>query len=156
STNGAVVTVARDIASRTAGGFPRFGGLFNHHMGAAADSQGGVYVVDYGRNQIVHWEPSGGVHTVFRSGGLANWLSRGGWGFRPTGIAVAGNSIYVMEYWAMPTFPADLIGNPRIRLISPDGKVQKVVAVASTAARTYFAVILIALGSAIFVWRRAR
>src|SRR5215510_5195192 len=78
SANGTVVTVARDIASRTAGGFPGFGGLFNHHMGAAADSQGGVYVVDYGRNQIVHWDPSGGVHTVFRSGGLANWLSRGG------------------------------------------------------------------------------
>jgi hypothetical protein len=154
SNDGTVSTVARNIASVIPGGLPGFGGLYNHHMGAAVDTRGGVYVVDYGRRQIVRWDEAGGVRTVFTSGGAANWLSRGSWGLRPTGVAVAGDSIYVMEFWGLPTFAADLIGNPKISRISRDGA-QPVVAVASAPARTVFFVLLTAFGTAIYVWRRA-
>src|SRR5262249_3023323 len=157
SADGTVSTVARNIASVVAGGLPGtgIGGLYNHHMGAAVDSRGGVYVVDYGRRQIVRWDAAGSVRTVFISGGVANRLTRGSWGPRPTGVAVAGDSIYVMEDWGLPTLAADLIGNPKISQISQDGKTRTVVAVARPQARIVFIVALMALGAAIYTWRRA-
>jgi len=156
SIDGTVSTVARGIASNVAGGLPHLGGLYNHHMGAAVDSRGRVYVVDYGRRQIIRWDSSAGVHTMYVSGGIANWLSQGSWGLRPTGVAIVGDMLYVMEDWALPRFAANLIGNPRIRQISANGESLSVLAVASTADRIAFVVGLAALLTAVLACRKAR
>ena len=99
SADGTVKTLQRDIFSTVVGGLPGIGGLYNHHMGIAADDQSVVYVVDYGRNHILRWDAAHGTRVVFQSRGVANWLSSGGWGWRPTGVAVEKNSILVMEDW---------------------------------------------------------
>jgi len=156
SIDGTVSTVARGIGSNVAGGLPHLGGLYNHHMGAAVDSRGRVYVVDYGRRQIIRWDSSAGVHTMYVSGGIANWLSQGSWGLRPTGVAIVGDMVYVMEDWALPRFAANLIGNPQIRQISANGKSLSVLAVSSTTDRIVLVVGLAALLTAVLVHRKTR
>jgi len=119
-----------------------------------ADDQSVVYVVDYGRNHILRWDAAHGTRVVFQSRGVANWLSSGGWGWRPTGVAVEKNSILVMEDWGLPTFAAELIGNPRVSRVLADGTVVKVTAVSNTVTRIFAAAILLVLGLAMFAWRR--
>jgi len=119
-----------------------------------ADDQSVVYVVDYGRNHILRWDAAHGTRVVFQSRGVANWLSSGGWGWRPTGVAVEKNFILVMEDWGLPTFAAELIGNPRVSRVLADGTVVKVTAVSNTVTRIFAAAILLVLGLAMFAWRR--
>jgi len=154
SADGTVKTLQRDIFSTVVGGLPGIGGLYNHHMGIAVDDQSVVYVVDYGRNHILRWDAAHGTRVVFQSRGVANWLSSGGWGWRPTGVAVEKNSILVMEDWGLPTFAAELIGNPRVSRVLADGTVVKVTAVSNTVTRIFAAAILLVLGLAMFAWRR--
>lgn len=156
SPDGTVKTLARGILSTVAGGLPGIGGLYNHHMGVATDSQGTVYVVDYGRRHILRWDPIGGARTLVESRGVANWLTRGSWGWRPTGVAVASDCIYIMEDWSLPTFAADVIGNPRLRRISPDRHITTVVTVSSLTARAIAAVVLAVLAIGFLAWRRSR
>ena len=156
SVDGKVTTLERGVFSTVAGGLPRIGGLYNHHMGVAVDADGSIYVVDYGHNHVVRWDAVHGARVVFQSDGIANWLSGGGWGRRPTGVALEKGAILVMEHWGLPTFAADLIGNPRVSRVSEDGRVTTVVAVASGTTRLLTAAILLALVMALFAWRRKR
>ncbi len=146
--DGAVTTVARDIVSTIPGGMPHVGGFYNHRIGMAVDPRGIVYIADFERRNIVRWDSQYGARIAYTSGGVANWLSRGSWGLRPTGVAVAGDSLYVMEDWSMPTLAAEIIGNPRISRIAADGTVVRVVTVASTAA---LAIILGLIGGSLAI-----
>jgi hypothetical protein len=156
SPDGTVATLERGIVSASVGGLPHLGGLYNHHLGVATDSHNTVYFVDYGRRRILRWDPVSGVHVVAESRGVANWLTRGSWGWRPTGVAAMGDSVWVMEDWGLPTFAADLIGNPRVRKISPDGRSTTLVAIYSQAARAFAATVLAFLTFGFFSWRRLR
>jgi hypothetical protein len=155
SADGTATTLQRGIFSTAAGGLPGVGGLYNHHMGVAVDADGTVYVVDYGQKHVVRWDAVHGGRVVFQSRGIANWLSGGGWGWRPTGVAVEKNSILVMEDWGLPTFAAELIGNPRVSRILADGKVTTVVAVANGMTRLLTAATLLVFVM-VFVWYRKR
>ena len=111
---------------------------------------------DYGRNHIVRWDALRGAQVVFQSHGIANWLSAGEWGRRPTVVAVEKNAILVMEDWGLPTFAAELIGNPQISRVAADGKVTTVVAIANGTMRLLAAAMLLVLGMILSAWRRRR
>ncbi len=93
-----------------------------HLPGRAVDGQGNVYLADSSNRRIQKVAPSGQATTVARSG----------WPWTPTGVAVAGGDLYVLErrgdYHSLsgPLFQfaakARLLGNPRVRRISPDGR----------------------------------
>src|SRR5262249_39501577 len=125
-------------------------------MGVAVDAQGAVYVVDYGRNHIVRWDAAHGARVVFQSHGIANWLSAGGWGWRPTGVAIEKESLLVMEGWALPTFAAELIGNPRVSRLTANGKLVTLVAVSNPATRILTAALFFVLGAVSITWLRKR
>ena len=156
SADGTVTTLERDVCSTVAGGLPGIGGLYNHHVGVAVDAHGSVYVVDYGRNHIVRWDAADGARVVFQSHGIANWLSAGGWGRRPTGVAIEKESILIMEDWALPTFAADLIGNPRVSRLTANGKLATVAAVSNPVTRILTAAMFFVLGGVSLRWLRKR
>jgi sugar lactone lactonase YvrE len=151
-TDGRVSTLARGLFSPIAGGLPGIGGLYNHHMGIAVEADGAIYVVDYGRKHIVRWESSAGARVVFESRGIGNWLTGGGWGWRPTGVAVEKNSILVMEEWSLPRLLGGLVGDPRIFRVAPDGNRSCVVAVRNWPAR--ITLIALAAGGLLIIFRR--
>jgi hypothetical protein len=146
--DGTVSTLAKGLVATTYGGVPGVPGLYNHHFGMAVDGRGGVYTVDFRHHQILHWDASG-TRVAYEARGLANWATHASWGWTVTGVAVAGDAIYVMEYWPMPTPPAELIGNPRIRKISAGGTVVTVMSVASFTAR---AAVGLAVGLLFLLW----
>jgi hypothetical protein len=152
--DGSLTTLISPFIHTTSGGVPGVPGLYNHHLGMAVDPQGGIYVVDFRNRRILHWDQSG-TRLVFQSHGPLEHLTS--WGWTPTGVAVSGDSLYVMEYLPLPTFPSELIGNPRIRRIAPGQQIATVVAVSSSGLR---AVVILVLALLVFAgiwwWRRSR
>jgi len=106
--DGTVTTLARGLTDDASREKPPFFGL----MGIAVDRRGAVYVADYGNRQIRKIAPGGAIVTFGRSR----------WPWRPTGVAVSGDDVYVLEHVQAPGFLADLEGSPRVRKIHPDGK----------------------------------
>lgn len=149
--DGTVATLARNIVTRNVGGLPFRGGLWNHSMGVAVAATGDVYIVDYSRQRIVRYRADGQVATFFQSSGLANTLTRGGWGWRPVGIAILGDDIFILEDWPLPRFASDLIAVPRLTRLRPDGHREKIAGVAGTPARTVAIALLAATGA--LAWR---
>jgi len=133
--DGNVSTLARDLVARAAGGLPGRGGLWNHSMGMAVDAAHRVYIVDYSRRRIVRFDAAEGAKEIYRSEGIANRITGGSWGWRPTGVATAGGEVFVMEDWPLPPLLADLVGSPRILRIAPDGRAETIAAVSSTGMR---------------------
>ncbi|MBI4462528.1 MAG: hypothetical protein HY653_06460, partial [Acidobacteria bacterium] len=134
--DGTVTTLARGLLSTDTGGLPGYGGLFNHSLGVAVDAQNNVYVVDFRNRRILKRTPEGSVTTLAQSTGIANALTNSAWGWRPTGIAITANEIYLMEDWPLPRLAADLVGSPRIRKAHPNGTLSTVAQVASPSMRT--------------------
>ncbi len=95
---------------------------FDHVLGLAADSAGNVYVADYGNRRVRRVGARGDVTTVVIPP----------WPWRPTGVAVWQDRVYVLERWGdyysgatqlamrVPLF-ADVVGHPRVRVLLPDG-----------------------------------
>jgi len=133
--DGSVTTSARDFVALAAGGLPARGGLWNHSMGAAVDASQRVYVVDYSRHRIVRFDATEGAREIHRSAGIANRVTGGSWGWRPTGVAFAGGEVFVMEDWPLPPLLAGLVGSPRILRIALDGSAETIAAVSSTGMR---------------------
>ena len=85
-------------------------------LGIAVAASGDVYVADHAGRRILKITPAGAASTVRRTG----WL------WTPTGIAVAGDGLYVMEHLRMPlAILGDLAIGPymRVRHIAGDGSV---------------------------------
>ena len=74
--------------------------------GAAPDDRGRVYVANAGARKVKRVEADGRVSVVLRS--------RFPWA--PTGIAVHGSDLYVLEY-------TDTGGSVRVRKLDTDGRV---------------------------------
>lgn len=104
---GTVTTLARDLVEEIPFYDPASEARFNRLMGLAVDPEGNVYVANYGNRCVLKITPAGGITTVLRSYGL--WM--------PTGVAVADDNVYVLEYLFSP------FGETRVRMVSPDGKV---------------------------------
>lgn len=107
TTTGTLTPLARNLLKenskeKPAGGTPLFG--------IAVDAQGNAYVADYGNQRILKIAPDGQLTTLIRAEGL--WF--------PTGVAVSGNDLYILENSSTPT--SSPVGT-RVRKLSPDGKV---------------------------------
>ena len=150
--DGSITTLVTAFIHTTSGGVPGMPGLYNHHLGMAIDPQGGIYVVDFRNRRVLHWDQSG-TRLVFQSHGPLERLTSS-WGWTPTGVSVSGDSLYVMEYLPLPTFPSELIGNPRIRRIAPGQQIITVVAVSSFGLRAVVILVLAVLVFAGVRWRR--
>jgi len=79
-------------------------GPLHRVMGLAADALGNVYVANYGARQVKKVGPDGKVTVFLRS--------RLPWS--PAGVAVSGNTVYVLEY---------AINRVRVRKVTAEGRV---------------------------------
>lgn len=111
TTGGRVTTLARggpllkpSFVSRVLSG--RFGKM----MGLAVDARGEVFAANYGGGRVVKVSPSGKVTSVIES--------RNPWS--PSGVALCGTDIYVLESGTMPGY-WDAV---RVRRKSADGTVR--------------------------------
>ena len=85
-------------------------------LGVAVSSSGEIYVADHAEQRILGISPAGAVRVVLRTGPL--WA--------PTGIAAAGDGLYVLEHLRLPlAILGDLAVGPyiRVRKVSRDGSV---------------------------------
>ncbi len=128
-------------------------------LGLAVDSSGNVYVAHYWKRRVFKITPRGDTSTVARSR----------WPWLPTGVAVEGSDIYVLERVGHPyglssllelSRVADLWGNPRVRRISSDGRITTLASIrewtrAATVACAIFVLVLFILFALLFVgWLR--
>lgn len=120
-------------------------------LGIAVAASGDVYVADHAGRRILRITPTGAASTVQRTG----WL------WTPTGIAVAGDGLYVLEHLRMPlAILGDLAIGPylRVRIISEGGSVTELARMwgrnTATAAAVCAAIVFVTAG----VWylRRRR
>lgn len=130
---------------------------FDRVLGIAADSAGAVYVADYGNRRVRRVSPRGEVSTVFATP----------WPWRPTGVAVWRDRVYVLERWGDYGFGpaqvatgigffADLVGHPRVRLLGPSGETPVVAGVVGWGSRAVVALALVAMVVAALSRRRRR
>jgi hypothetical protein len=85
---------------------PAGGGRFNRLLGVAVDTQGEVYVANYGNRRVSRISPQG--VTTFYRGSLF-------WG--PSGVTVAGDDVYILESGIPP------VEGARVRKVAADGSV---------------------------------
>jgi len=107
TTSGTLTPLARNLVKenskeKPAGGTPLFG--------IAVNAQGNAFVADYGNQRILKIAPDGQLTTLIRA--EESWF--------PTGVAISGNDLYILENSFTPT--STPIGT-RVRKLSPDGKV---------------------------------
>jgi sugar lactone lactonase YvrE len=105
--DGTVATLARNVMVANASGNPVEGSAL---FGIAVDPQGNVFVGDHGNRRILKITPDGQMNTPIRS--EESWF--------PTGVAIKGGELYILEESHTPT--SQPIGT-RVRKLSPDGKV---------------------------------
>ncbi len=104
-------------------------------MGLTISNGGSIYVADYSQRRIIELLPGGNVQTILKTG----------WYWSPTGVAVNGNNLYVLECLRMPlVILGDLGIGPyiRVRKISSNGKV---ITIATVWGRNSVAFLLIVL-----------
>ena len=123
-------------------------GLWDHTIGVAIAADGSAVVVDYPAGRVVSVARDGRATELWRSTGIANWVSGGRWGWRPTGVAILQSGYYVMEDWALPSLAADLVGSPRILLVQ-NGSSEVVVSISSMFLRVATLLVIIILVSGI-------
>lgn len=115
--DGTVSTLADGLDVKGAGTNPvegeiRWGGL----MGLTVGARGEVYAADYRNRRVLKITPGGEVSTAAQT--EPPWA--------PTGVALsAGGDLYVLEFGPTPSNA----NTPRVRKLSPDGKVVTVAAV---------------------------
>lgn len=118
-------------------------------MGLAVSASGNIYVADYSQRRIFELTPDGNTRTILETG----------WFWSPTGIAVVGEDLYVLEHLRMPLVILGDLGigaYARVRKISPDGTVVKIATVWGRNT-LIFAIVLLAIGALfIFVLRIRR
>ncbi len=137
-------------------------------LGLAVDGSGNVYVAHYWKRSVFKITPRGETRTMARSR----------WPWLPTGVGVAGlvpsplegSDVYFLERVGHPyglsailelSGVADLWGNPRVRKISPDGKVTTLASVRggtrrATIAWAIFLFVLVFLFALVLIVRRIR
>jgi sugar lactone lactonase YvrE len=147
NSGGVVRTEAVGVLTGTTGAVTRRAGLWGHTMGVATDTDGSAVVIDYAARRIIRVARDGRVRELWHSAGLANAITRSGWGWRPTGVAMLGSSYYVMETWPLPSLLADLVGSPRLLLVQPDGSSTPVASVSNWLVRAAALLLVVTLAS---------
>jgi sugar lactone lactonase YvrE len=105
--DGAVTTLARDLVARSPASEPSGGS--GHLFGLAVAAGGAVYVADHGGRRILKITPAGRAATAA--------MSEPPWA--PTGVAVAGDDLYLLEVGYTRT--GGSLG-PRVRKVSASGR----------------------------------
>ncbi len=129
---------------------------FARILGLAVDSEGRLLVVDYGARSLRRVDTQGMVASVLRSR----------WPWRPTGVAVWNDEIYILERWGDYYFGpsqlltrvpgvAGLVGHPRVRRLDPDSGRAVVASIVSWPARSIAALLLMLVLAAVG-YRRKR
>ena len=114
---GRVTTLARGgslLESTLAGRLLSLGERYGTMMGLAVDGGGNVFAANYGGRRVVRVTPSGQVTSVLDESGP----------WSPTGVALSGEDLYVLEFGTMPV-PAISV---RVRRLRP-GRTPSVLAV---------------------------
>jgi len=113
SPGGAVTTLAgREQGFGDPDGEPRASSF----LGIARDGEGNIYAANWEKRKVIRISPRGEITTALDSGML--WA--------PSGVAVVGRDVYVLEHRAGVTGLLEKagMGGPRIRKISADGNVK--------------------------------
>ena len=112
SPDGRVTTLARGGRLLKASVLDRLlglGGRSGHLMGIAVDARGNAFVANHGLGRVVRVSPSGQVTGVLAS--KSPWA--------PSGVALAGNDLYVLEAGTLPGY----LYSVRARRVGTDGTV---------------------------------
>ena len=117
--SGAVTALARNLVVETASGNPAGGASPTHLFGIAVDAQGNAFVADYGNRRILMVTPDGQSTTVIRA--EESWF--------PTGVAVRGGELYILEIGHTPSYTP--IGT-RVRKLSQEGRITVLATVGET------------------------
>jgi sugar lactone lactonase YvrE len=107
TTNSALTPLVRNVVVENASGKPAGASAL---FGLAVDAQGNVFIADYGNGRILKIAPDGQLATLIRA--EESWF--------PTGVAVRGGELYILEESHTPAYQP--IGT-RVRKLSPDGRV---------------------------------
>ena len=107
TTSGTLTPLVRNLVVENASGNPAGGSPL---FGIAVDAQGNALVADYGNRRILKIAPDGQRTTLIRA--EESWF--------PTGVAVRGSELYILEESHTPA--SKPIGT-RVRKLSPDGTV---------------------------------
>ena len=111
SAQGRVSTIAANIAPANCAQIPGTEADRPYLRGLDVDARGNLYVAASGCGRLLKVTPQGKVSTVFQT--QSPWS--------PTGVAVSGSDLYVLEYLHTAS-DNRREWLPRIRKISPDGK----------------------------------
>jgi sugar lactone lactonase YvrE len=106
TTNGGLTPLVRNVVVENSGKPAGASQLF----GLAIDAEGNVFVADHGNRRILKIAPDGQLTTPIRA--EESWF--------PTGVAVKGGELYILEESHTPAYQP--IGT-RVRKLSPDGRV---------------------------------
>jgi hypothetical protein len=108
--DGMVTTLARNIMVESASGNQEGGASPTTWFGIAVGVQGNAFVADHGNRRILKIAPDGQMSTLIRS--EESWF--------PTGVAVRGGELYILEE---SHTPASRPLGTRVRKLFPDGRV---------------------------------
>lgn len=109
--SGVVTTLARNLPVETTAGQTTGGGSPTQLFGIAVDAQANAFVADYGNRRVLRITPDGQITTLLRA--EESWF--------PTGVAVRGGELYILENGHTPTYAPT---GTRVRKLSPDGRVR--------------------------------
>jgi sugar lactone lactonase YvrE len=125
-------------------------------MGLAVDAANSVYVANYWKRAVFKLSPNGIITTVVSSV----------WPWVPTGVAVRGRDVYVLERIGNPYAVSSIIqastledrlGSPRVRKVTPGGKVTTLAVVPAERGLAVIVVVSLTIAIlAIAIWRVRR
>ncbi|MDQ3666141.1 MAG: hypothetical protein M3410_05980 [Acidobacteriota bacterium] len=108
--SGTLTALARNLVVENASGNRAGGSSPTQLFGIAIDAQGNAFVADYGNRRVLKITPDNRITTLIRA--EQSWF--------PTGVALSGNDLYILENSFTPTHTP--IGT-RVRKLSPNGRV---------------------------------
>ncbi|HSK72446.1 MAG TPA: SMP-30/gluconolactonase/LRE family protein [Pyrinomonadaceae bacterium] len=135
--NGTVTTIGGALTSQSFG---------EDLMGLTISPKGSIYIADYSGRRVLQLMPDGNIQTVLETGFI----------WSPTGVTLVGEDLYVLEHLRMPLVILGDIGigpYARVRKISPDGAIEKIVTVWGRNSLIFAIVLFITSAISIFVWR---
>lgn len=119
TTDGRVTMLARDVAPENPTHSPTPESQVTRLFGIAVDAQGNVFAADNGNRRVLKVTSGGTISTVARA--EQPWA--------PTGVALKDGNLYILEFGFTP--PSTY--TPRVRKLSPEGRITMVAAVGENA-----------------------
>jgi sugar lactone lactonase YvrE len=108
TTEGVMTTLTGKLSVEKPADNPMGSGPEIRLLGLTVDAQGNVLTADYSNRRVLKIAPDGKTSTLIRA--EPPWS--------PTGVAVSGSDLYILEVGFTP--PRTYVG-PRVRKLSPDG-----------------------------------